>query len=130
MVQELWQQDDLVRTALLANALGTLGEASGQHSITVHGWRVYGSALQMLGQALPAKIKENGDQVLTASMLLAQYEVRKDASPQLWFRELLRSHSYYKGREVVSQFQPGRGDGTGTFLESMPSFWQEALSVM
>lgn len=80
VVQDLCQRDDLVRLALLANALGMLGEQSGQRSTIVEGWRAYGRALKMLARSLPTLGQTKGDELLTTSLLLAQYEVCRNGS--------------------------------------------------
>ena len=76
VVQDLWHQHDLVRLALLANALGLLGQHSGQQAMIMEGWRMYGRSLQLLAKLLPAMSKDKADILCTTSMLLAQYEVR------------------------------------------------------
>ena len=78
VVLELDRQDSPVRLALSANALASLGEQSGQRSVTVEGWRVYGKCLQLLAQSLPAKTGQESDELLATSMLLAEYEVCHD----------------------------------------------------
>jgi hypothetical protein len=80
VVQDLCQRDDLVRLALLANALGLLGQHSGQQPIIMEGWRMYGRSLQVLAQSLPA-MSQGSDRVLTTSMLLAQYQVCRSICP-------------------------------------------------
>ena len=75
VVHDLWPRDNLVRLALLANALGMLGEQSGQRWMIVEGWRAYGNSLQMLARSLPTVGAKKGDELLIASQLLAQYEV-------------------------------------------------------
>ncbi len=75
MVPGLCQRDKLVRLALLTNALGVLGEQSGQPSVTLEGWRVYGKTLQTLARSPPAQCNEKADQFLITSQLLSQYEV-------------------------------------------------------
>lgn len=75
VVRDLCQKDDLVRFALLANALLILGEQSRQRSVVVEGWRAYGRCLQMMAQSLPIIAEERGDKLLTASTLLAEFEV-------------------------------------------------------
>lgn len=83
MVRDLCQKDDLVRFALLANALLILGEQSKQRSVAVEGWRAYGRCLQMMARSLPAIAEERGDELLTASTLLAEFEVRGNLPLQL-----------------------------------------------
>ncbi|KAJ9616958.1 hypothetical protein H2200_000678 [Cladophialophora chaetospira] len=94
VVQELDQQDSLVRLALRANALGALAKQSGQQSLTVEGWRVYGKCLQMLARSMPAKCNEKSNELLATSTLLAEYELLEGARNQYatsasgdrWFR--------------------------------------------
>lgn len=75
VVQDLCYQDNLVRQALLANAIGLLGHHSGQHSIVMEGWRAYGRSLQMLSRSLLSMSQENHDKILATTMLLKQYQV-------------------------------------------------------
>ena len=76
VVQDLSHRDDMVRLALLANALRLLGQHSGQESIMIEGCRMYGRSLQLLALSLPAAGPETRDKLLTTSLMLAQYEVR------------------------------------------------------
>lgn len=76
MVQDLCLRDDLVRLTVLANALGLLGEQSGQRSMILEGSRAYGMALQALARSLPTAGQKKCDELFTASQLLGQYEVR------------------------------------------------------
>jgi hypothetical protein len=75
VVQDLCQRDEAVRLALLTNALGVVGQHSGQQPMIVEGWRMYGRSLQMLAKSLPARSQEGSDKLLAASGLLAAYEV-------------------------------------------------------
>ena len=75
VVQEQCEQDDLVRYALLANALGVLGEARGQRALKVQGVRAYGRCINLLARLIPTKLEEKGDEMIAASTLLAFYEV-------------------------------------------------------
>lgn len=74
-VQDFCQRDGLVRLTVFANALGMLGEQSGQRSMILEGWRTYGMALQALARSLPAAGHRKCDELLMASQLLGQYEV-------------------------------------------------------
>lgn len=88
IVQEQCEQDDLVRAALLANALGVLGDASDQPSIKLQGLRAYGRALNMLARAIASKIDEKGEEIIAASTLLTLYEVwQKHFVMSPWFGE-------------------------------------------
>lgn len=64
-----------MRSALLANALGVLGDASDQPSIKCQGLKAYGRALNMLARAIASKIDEKGEEIIAASTLLTLYEV-------------------------------------------------------
>lgn len=76
LVRDLCAQDCLVRQAVLANALGMLGdEQGGKHSMTMEGYRAYGLTLQLLARSLPAMGQTKGDKLLIVSQLLGQYEV-------------------------------------------------------
>lgn len=81
VVQDLCQRDGLVRLALLANALGVLGEQRGQRSVIVAGYRAYGRSLQILARSLSTMGEAKGDELLATSLLLAQYEVCRNGSP-------------------------------------------------
>ena len=75
VVQDLCHQDNLVRQALLANALGLLGHRSGQHSIAIEGWRAYGRSLQMLSRSLSSMSQDNHASIFATVLLLKQYQV-------------------------------------------------------
>ncbi|KIW93483.1 uncharacterized protein Z519_06088 [Cladophialophora bantiana CBS 173.52] len=78
VVQDLGQRQGLVHLALLTNALGLLGQVSGQQPIIMQGWRLYGRSLQALAKSIPAKGQEGSDGLLAASGLLRAYEVYAD----------------------------------------------------
>lgn len=80
-MQEQCGQDDLVRSAMLANALGQLGHASGQPSVHMQGLRAYGRALNMLAGAIANKIDEKGEAIIAAATLLTLYEVWQYVPP-------------------------------------------------
>lgn len=80
VVQDLCQNDDAVRLALLTNALELVGQYVGQQAMIIEGWRMYGRSLQMLAKSLPASSQEGSDNLLAASGLLAAYEVRMGVS--------------------------------------------------
>ncbi|EXJ69487.1 uncharacterized protein A1O5_07523 [Cladophialophora psammophila CBS 110553] len=85
VVQDLGQRQGLVHLALLTNALGLLGQVSGQQSTIMQGWRLYGRSLQALAKSIPAKSQEAGDGLLAASGLLAAYELIQTGEGQrLW----------------------------------------------
>jgi hypothetical protein len=75
IVQKFCRQDGLVRLALLANAMGSLGQRHGVRSLAVDGWRAYGKSLQILAASIPTMGVEKGDELLAAAQLLAIYEV-------------------------------------------------------
>lgn len=81
VVQEQYSKHDLVRSALLANALGVLGDASDQPSIQLQGLRAYGRALTLLARAITSKYDDKGEEVIVASTLLALYEVWSYIAP-------------------------------------------------
>lgn len=79
-VHNLSCRNTLVRVALLANAFGLAGQLSGQPSLTVQGWRLYGWSLQAVARTLLDRGKSDWGETLAASGLLASYEVRNHGS--------------------------------------------------
>ncbi len=75
VVQDLCYRSDVVRFALLANALGLVGQQSGQASVIMEGWRMYGKSLHTVANALAAAQGAGTENLLAASGLLAVFEV-------------------------------------------------------
>lgn len=131
-VQGLCQRSESVRLALLANSLGTVGQATGQQQLVVEGWRMYGCSLQVLARSLAVMSREKSDELHATCCLLAQYQVR----PSIWPLQLLDCN--LTNVYTVSCFKAPRATahclwtphGSSTHVESKLSSSQMAPSTI
>ena len=76
VVQDLCNRDTLVRLGLLTNVVGLIGQDTGQRSMLMASWCMYGSLLQTMARLLAVISQERNERLLVITMLIARYEVR------------------------------------------------------
>lgn len=74
-IQDLYNDDSLVRVVLLANALTLTAQRTESPSLIVKGRHFYGLSLQAMSRSLLDKKQLNWGRILAACGLLASYEV-------------------------------------------------------
>lgn len=86
-IQDLYHEDPLVRTALLANAVSLMAQTTENPSLMAQGWRLYGFSLQATARSLTGGKLQGWGRALALSGLLASYEVvTACTSPKMvWF---------------------------------------------
>lgn len=82
-IQDLYLTENVLRKALLAISLGTVGRRYGEKWMTEQALVLYVAALQDMSTALTVPSKAKGDALLTASKLFSLYEVRTSVSTLL-----------------------------------------------
>lgn len=77
-IPDLYLSDDVLRKALLAMCLGTIGRRDCKKWMAEQGLKLYVEALQDMSAALSRPAKARSNALLTASKMFSMYEVRNN----------------------------------------------------
>ncbi|KAJ5591624.1 uncharacterized protein N7459_001993 [Penicillium hispanicum] len=112
VAQEIYQDDTLVRHALMANCLGLVGRQDGHAWMVQEGMRIYGLTLNRVGMLLKQPDKVHSKTIVLVPMMLSLFELMLGADEQK-FIQFHRWHSHAVGTSSIILMRPPGDYATG-----------------